>query len=126
MAQNDGKHIPEEDRTLTTERTSLEAAFKSFLDSGQPHIPQVVMVNPPEAKSDRRSELATAGYAVGLAALLAGTIFAAITFGAYYADGLAEGKIENAVSDAILPLIQENEALRARVERLEGIIAQHP
>jgi len=117
---DESKDFPKSSASPPAEKDkSLEATFRDFLDSGQQTIPNVLVVqspsNPP-SEASTKSEYFSAGYALGIAALLAGAIFAAIALGTTY----AEDEIDEAVEQATEPLATEIEALKARIEQLEA------
>lgn len=104
-------------------KPNLELAFQRFLESGQPLIS-----NNTESFQERTYqnptskiaiELRTAGYAIGLAALLLGAIFGGIELGAKFSSNSMDSKIQASVSDATEELKTEIETLQQRIEQLE-------
>ncbi|MCP4081407.1 MAG: hypothetical protein GY743_14270 [Planctomycetaceae bacterium] len=105
-----------------TEQPSLEKAFSDFLKSGQSMIPNVVVVSPQKhemAASGIGSELRTAAYAIGLAALLAGAIFGGIALGTQYSNGYIDKKVQEKVGEATKSLKADLEHLQERIEKQE-------
>jgi hypothetical protein len=125
----DEPKVPTKQRPRSSKADTNEQAFRRFIESGSAQIPNIVILpqtGSPSLEGSKRSEAFTFGYALALAALLAGAIFGGIALGTSYSAERLEDAAKAESEKVASELSAEIDRLRARLEQLERTQAIEP